>query len=156
MQISHIIYKRVVSVLTTWAWLRCLFLFLLMQTFLLTLSERPYENRTCVMGDNCVSNSPGPGWSLGKPQSSGEIEHLASVSIFRLLLPEVHFKFEAFMLKPHWEEWLHAAKHIWAHLVWIAHWETWMAECLSQTVPVSESLVLVLQPRSFSFRETTR
>lgn len=43
----------------------------------------------------------------------------------------LRFRIRGFMLyKQYWKEWLNAAKHIWAHLDWIAHGE---AELLGES-----------------------
>lgn len=43
------------------------------------------------------------------------------------------------LYKQPWKEWLDAAKHIWAHLVWIAHRE---AELMGDSVSVSQTVAM--------------
>lgn len=83
---------------------------------------------------------------------------------------EVHFRIGGFvLLKPYWKEWLHVAKHIWAHLDWIARSETkllgdWMSVVGRQWPCSGHFVYAVVQQcckftywiwRGFSFRVTT-
>ena len=95
-------------------------------------------------------NSPGPHCCFKKPQRSMKIERPSfclSCQLLFFFFLEVHFSIGGFVLfKQYWKEWLDVAKHIWAHLDWIArsYWVTGWAFQSGSTVAMFRTLGFML------------